>query len=82
MGIVGKGHGGVVVRKTNKFFLAYMFEEMHQRNACIKDEFSCLKRLRLYGGAQRQTMFLGQFVLQTYSVSREVGVTMFLGQFV
>ena len=82
MGIVGKGHGGVVVRKSIKSFLTYMIEEMHQRNACIKDEFSCLKRLRLYGGAQRQTMFLGQFMLQTCSVSREVGVTMFLGKFV
>ena len=53
MGIVGKGHGGVVARKSIKSFLAEMFEEMHQRNACIKDEFSCLKRLRFYGGVQR-----------------------------
>ena len=54
MGIVGKGHGGVVVRKSIKYFLAYMFEEMHQRNACIKVEFLSLKRFRLYGGVQRQ----------------------------
>ena len=54
MGIVGKGHGGVVVRKSIKSFLADMFEEMHQRNACIKGEFSSLKRLRLFSGVQRQ----------------------------
>ena len=54
MGIVGKGHGGVVVRKAIKSFLAYMFEEMHQGNACIKGEYSSLKWLRLYGGVQRQ----------------------------
>ena len=47
MGIVRKGHGGVVVRKSIKYFLAYMFEEMHQLNACIKGEFSPLKRFRL-----------------------------------
>ena len=54
MGIVGNGHGGVVVGKFIKSFLADMFEEIHQRNACIKGEFWCLKRLRLYGGVQRQ----------------------------
>ena len=54
MGIVGKGHGGVVVRKSIKSFLAEMFEEMHQRNACVKGEFSSLKWLRLYRGVQRQ----------------------------
>ena len=54
MGIVGKGHGGVVVRKSIKSFLAYMFEEMHQRNACIKGGYSSLKWLRLYGDVQRQ----------------------------
>ena len=54
MGIVGKGHGGVVVRKAIKSFLADIFEEMHQWNACIKGEFSSLKRFRLYGGVQRQ----------------------------
>ena len=54
MGIVRKGHGGVVVRKLVKAFLADVFEEMLQANACIKGEFSSLKRLRLYGGVQRQ----------------------------
>ena len=53
MGIVGKGHGGVVVRKAIKSFLAYMFEEMHKRNACIEGELPSLKRLRLYGVVQR-----------------------------
>ena len=54
MGIVGNGHGGVVVGKFIKSFLANIFEEMHQRNACIKGGYSSLKWLRLYGGVQRQ----------------------------
>ena len=53
MGIVGKGHGGVVARKSIKSFLADMFEDMDQRNACIKGEYSSLKWVRFYGGVQR-----------------------------
>ena len=78
MGIVGNGHGGVVVRKFIKSFLADMFEDMDQRNACIKGEFSSLKRLRLYGGAQIQCFW----DILYYCISGEVGVTMFLGKFV
>ena len=54
MGIVGNGHGGVVVGKFIKSFLADIFDEMHQWSACIKGEFSSLKRLRLFSGVQRQ----------------------------
>ena len=54
MGIVGNGHGGVVVGKFIKSFFADMFEEMPQWSACIMGAFSSLKRLRLFNGIQRQ----------------------------
>ena len=39
MGIVGNGHGGVVVGKFIKSFFVNMVEEMPQWSVCIKGEY-------------------------------------------